>query len=118
MTTFTIDTENNITAFVHPHEADAVIGNAQPFATSEELADLAAGWPAERLIDVCVAGFSARGQGVILPASALRREREPTGRNGGYPSPHGRPLPASQYRRARQPFVSAVRAGSKPAGRT
>jgi hypothetical protein len=64
MTTFTIDTENNITAFAHPHEADAVIGSGQTFTSPEELADLAAGWPAERLIDVWnsfagVAGFGA-----------------------------------------------------------
>ena len=64
MTTFTIDTENNITAFAHPHEADAVIGSGQTFTSPEELADLAAGWPAERLVDVWnsfagVAGFGA-----------------------------------------------------------
>jgi hypothetical protein len=52
MTTFTIDTENNITAFAHPHEADAVIGSGQTFTNPEELAGLAAGWPTERLVDV------------------------------------------------------------------
>ena len=52
MTTFTIDTENNITAFAHPHEADAVIGSGQTFTSPEELTDLASGWPAERLVDV------------------------------------------------------------------
>jgi hypothetical protein len=64
MTTFTIDTENNITAFAHPHDAEAVIGSGQAFTSPEELADLAAGWPAERLVDVWnsfagVAGFGA-----------------------------------------------------------
>ena len=38
MTTFTIDTENNITAFAGPDQAEAVIATgAQPFATSDEL---------------------------------------------------------------------------------
>jgi hypothetical protein len=53
MTTFTIDTDNNITAFAAPDQAGAVIAaGAQPFATSEELAGLAAGWPAERLVAI------------------------------------------------------------------
>jgi len=64
MTIFTIDTENNITAFAHPHEAEAVIGNGQTFTSPEELTGLAVGWPAERLVDVWnsfagVAGFGA-----------------------------------------------------------
>jgi hypothetical protein len=53
MTTFTIDTENNITAFAAPDQAEAVIAaGAQPFATSEELTQLATGWPAERLLAI------------------------------------------------------------------
>jgi Protein of unknown function (DUF3489) len=53
MTTFTIDTENNITAFAALGQAEAVItAGAQPFATSEELAGLAVGWPTERLLAI------------------------------------------------------------------
>ena len=53
MTTFTIDTDNNITAFAVPDQAEAVIAaGAQPFGSSEELAQLAAGWPAERLVAI------------------------------------------------------------------
>jgi hypothetical protein len=53
MTTFIINTDNNITAFAAPHQAEAVIAaGAQPFATSEELTQLAAGWPAERLLAI------------------------------------------------------------------
>jgi hypothetical protein len=53
MTTFTIDTENNITAFPAPDQAEAVIAaGAQPFATSEELTQLASDWPAERLLAI------------------------------------------------------------------
>jgi hypothetical protein len=53
MTTFTIDTDNNISAFAAPDQAEAVIAaGAQPFGTSEELTQLAAGWPAERLVAI------------------------------------------------------------------
>src|SRR6516225_1649535 len=53
MTTFTIDTENNITAFAAPDQAEAVIAaGAQPFASSEELTQLAGGWPTERLVAI------------------------------------------------------------------
>src|SRR3990172_938152 len=53
MTTFTIDSENNITAFASYKEAktsgqeDAVI-----FTTEDELAKLAAHWPTHRLVDI------------------------------------------------------------------
>src|SRR5215468_317860 len=53
MTTFTIDTDNNITAFAAPDQAEAVIAaGAQPFVTSEELTQLASGWPTERLVAI------------------------------------------------------------------
>jgi hypothetical protein len=53
MTTFTIDIDNNITAFTAPDQAEAVIAaGAQPFATPEELTQLAASWPAERLLAI------------------------------------------------------------------
>ena len=66
MTTFTIDPQNNITAFAHPHEADAVIGSGQTFTSPEELADLATGWPTERLVDVWNSFAGAAGFGADL----------------------------------------------------
>ena len=51
MTTFTIDTDNNITAHATAEEATAVSG-AERFTTTAELAVLAANWPANRLVDV------------------------------------------------------------------
>ena len=48
MATFTIDSENNITAHV---EVPAGGENLQSFATEKELAKLIAEWPASRLID-------------------------------------------------------------------
>ena len=53
MTTFTIDTDNNITAHGTPEEA--VAATATPFdtfASQKELTELAAAWPAERLVAI------------------------------------------------------------------
>jgi hypothetical protein len=53
MTTLTIDTDNNITAFPMPElAAGAVGGGAQLFGSEQELAELAASWPAERLVEI------------------------------------------------------------------
>ncbi len=53
MSTFTIDADNNITAFpTRDAAADVVTAGAQSFASQQELAQLAAAWPAERLLAV------------------------------------------------------------------
>jgi len=53
MNTFTIDATNNITAFASPEEARATkINNAEFFGSSQELAKLAASWPANRPVEV------------------------------------------------------------------
>jgi hypothetical protein len=50
MTTFTIDNENNITAY---QPGDAIPeGDAERFASEKELGELAAQWPASRLVEV------------------------------------------------------------------
>ena len=51
MKTFTIDTDNNISAFATPDEA-AATDPSQSFASQKELEELAAAWPAERLMAV------------------------------------------------------------------
>jgi hypothetical protein len=51
MTTFTIDSDNNITAHATVDEATAASG-AERFTTAAELAELAANWPANRLVDL------------------------------------------------------------------
>jgi len=63
MTTFTIDPDNNITAFAHPQEAEAA-ASGQSFASLEALATLTASWPMDRFVMVWnsfagVAGFGA-----------------------------------------------------------
>jgi hypothetical protein len=53
MTTFTIDTDNNITAFGSAEEAAAATATPfETFANQKELAELAAAWPAERLVSI------------------------------------------------------------------
>jgi hypothetical protein len=53
MTTFTIDNDNNITAFGSAEEAAAATTTPfDTFASEQELAELVAGWPAERLVSV------------------------------------------------------------------
>ena len=53
MTTFTIDAENNITAFPTTDLAAAsVAAGAQPFSSQQELAALAGGWPTGRSVEI------------------------------------------------------------------
>src|SRR5689334_19467336 len=53
MKTFTIDTDNNISAFATQEEAAAAITTPfESFASQKELAALAAKWPAERLVAI------------------------------------------------------------------
>src|SRR5258706_16483387 len=48
MTTYTIDTENSITAHASKQEA----GEGESFSSQQELASLVADWPTDRLIEV------------------------------------------------------------------
>jgi Protein of unknown function (DUF3489) len=65
MTTFTINAENTITAFPTPDLAESAVGTGeQSFNSEGQLAELAAAWPAERLVQIWnsfagVAGFGA-----------------------------------------------------------
>ena len=53
MTTYTIDETNNITAFASAEEAAATTATPfDTFASQKELAELAAAWPAERLMAI------------------------------------------------------------------
>jgi len=52
MTTFTINEDNNITAFPTPDHAEAAIGaGAQPFTSQKDLAKVTAEWPISRLVE-------------------------------------------------------------------
>ena len=52
MTTFTIDEQNNITAFGSPEEAAATTTPFESFSSQQELAKLVTTWPAERPIAI------------------------------------------------------------------
>src|SRR5260370_26180748 len=53
MTTFTIEPENNITAFASVKEARAShIEQAEYFSSQDDLGKLAVSWPAARLIEI------------------------------------------------------------------
>jgi Protein of unknown function (DUF3489) len=61
MTTFTIDPDNNITAFAHPQEAETAAGG-ESFASQADLYTLSASWSMDRFATVWnsfagVAGF-------------------------------------------------------------
>src|SRR5260370_3397423 len=50
--TYTISSENNITAFATAKEAKSA-PDVERFASAKELAKLAEQWPAARLVDIC-----------------------------------------------------------------
>ena len=52
MRTFTIDTDDNITAYGSTEELGELKEGTQTFASEEELARLAAGWPGSRLVEI------------------------------------------------------------------
>src|ERR1035437_9344517 len=53
MTTFTIDEQNNISAFSTQEEAAAATATPfDSFGSQKELAELAKAWPAERLVSI------------------------------------------------------------------
>ena len=51
MTTFTIDTENNITAFDSFEEANTIDHAGQIFTSPEEFQTITASWPYARLVE-------------------------------------------------------------------
>src|ERR1039457_4077378 len=52
MTTFTIDEQNNISAFSNKEEAATTATPFDSFSSQKELAELAKAWPAERLVAI------------------------------------------------------------------
>jgi Protein of unknown function (DUF3489) len=76
MTVFTIDIENNISAF--PNAAEVATGaGVQTFASQKELAKLAADWPVARLVEAWN-GFAG-----VVPFDRLKPVKKFTDRNIG-----------------------------------
>ena len=76
MKTFTIDDENNITAFATREEAAATTTTPfDCFASQNELAELAAAWPADRLVAIWngLPGTPARGNPLLRNVQVFGR---------------------------------------------
>jgi hypothetical protein len=133
--TFTIDAENNITAFRSQAEAEAIRPQAEMFTSEQELAKLATKWPARRLVEIwnSIPGFAVvrkftdrksavsriwkaiqtlSNSGAAEVASLVsKRSSEST------LSAKSKPTKASQSKRAKTAYKAAdsVREGSKTA---
>lgn len=117
MKTYTIDTDDNITAFASAKEAD---GAGERFASAKELAKLAEGWPVARLVAIWnslpggepVKRFQSRQAAVTRIWAAIQR-LEPTPAAGTAPVA---PVKASRGKKdAPIPEAPVARDGSKKA---
>jgi Protein of unknown function (DUF3489) len=118
MTTFTIDNENNIAALTAVEAAAGLPVGAAPFASEKELQGLAAGWPAERLVEIwngitgvkAVKRFTNRKAGVTRVWKAIQGLAATV---EAQPAPEAKPKTASRKKAAPAP-AKAVKA-AKPA---
>jgi len=94
MTTFTIDTDNNITALTHPQDAEAA-GIGQSFASQDALGALTANWPMDRFVTVWNSFAGVAGLGAdLMPVKKFENRDKAVARiwkalqrlNGGAPS--------------------------------
>ena len=119
MTTYTIDNENNVSAFASATEA-----KGQPmterFSSAKELGRLADNWPASRLVEIwnslpgvtAVKKFTSRKNAVVRIWAAIQR-LEP---NAGSHAPQGGPKRRRPTRRAsKTENAASARDGSKKA---
>jgi Protein of unknown function (DUF3489) len=118
MTTFTIDTQNNITAFGSTKEATDN-PQAERFSSSKELGRLAEHWPGSRLVAIwnslpgqkAVKKFTSRQAAVTRiwkTIQSLAPHRAPE-------EPHVAPKKKKSGKRAHRVNRAAARAGSKTA---
>ena len=128
MKTFTIDTDNSISVFATPEEAAATTTTPfDTFTSQKELADLAAAWPAERLVAIW---NSLTG---VKPVKSFKSAKAAAGKiweriqslgeppkpqaerkaKGGAPAAKG--APAKAPKEAKPAKAEGVREGSKTA---
>ncbi len=112
MATFTIDTENNITAY---GPGDAIPdGHTERFTSEKDLGELAAQWPASRLVEVWngipggkpVKKFTSRKTAVTRIWKAVQKprvwpKRARRGAQGGQVGETGHPQAQSPHRARR-----------------
>ena len=77
MNTFTIDTNNNIKAFVSPDEARAAkIRNAEYFGCPQELAKLVGSWPRTRPVEIWNSFAGVAPFNALKPVKFVSRQPE------------------------------------------
>jgi hypothetical protein len=107
--TFTIDSDNNITAFPTPDHAEAAIGaGAQAFTSQKDLAKLAAEWPISRLVETWNSFAGAPPFGDLKPVKKFENRAKATARiwaaiqklqpapEAATPAPQAAPKPAKK----------------------
>jgi hypothetical protein len=128
MKTFTIDTDNNITAFPTPDHAEAAVGSgSQAFTNQKQLADLAAAWPTERLVEIWnslpgvepVKGFKsakAAASRIWGRIQTLGESPEPKAPTKAKAAKQARPVAPSKAKSAKKttPAKKATKAPQKP----
>lgn len=119
MTTYTIDSGNNFTAFASAKEAKNV-PEAERFSTAKELARLAEQWPAARLVEIwnalpgvaTVKRFTSRKTAVVRIWAAIQN-LAPDG--GAQPPRVGPKKGRSAQRATKEEKAPTARDGSKKA---
>ena len=122
MTTFTIDTENSITALTNQEVVAGIPDGAMPFTSDKELLRLAADWPAERLVEVwnSIPGVKAETRFTSRKAGVARiwKAIQPLARNAQASEPVAPKAtkPAKGARRAKKAKPAKKAAPAKKGG--
>ncbi len=119
MTIYTLDKENNVTAFASAKEAKSAPG-AERFSSAKELAKLAEQWPAPRLVEIwnalpgviAVKKFTSRKTAVVRIWAAIQN-LEPHG--GAQPPRVGKKKGRPAQEASRPEKAPTARDGSKKA---
>lgn len=112
MTTFIIDTDNNIAATTAAEAAAGLPEGATPFTSEKELQGLAAGWPAERLVEIwnSIPGVKAIARFTNRKAGGARIWKAIQGLAAAaeaQPAPEAKPKKASRKKAAPAPAKPA-----------
>jgi hypothetical protein len=119
MTTFAIDTDNTITAYL---AGDAIPEDHARFTSEKELAKLAANWPAERLVEIWNAFAGAPPFGDLKPVKKFTDRKTAVARIWKAvqaltptPAPQAAPVAPKQAKAAKDATPKDAREGSKKA---
>lgn len=128
MTTFTIGTENSITALTIEEAAAGIPDGMTPFTSDTELQRLAADWPADRLVAIwngipgvrAVTRFTSRNIGVSRIWKAIQtlaprdgQPREPKAPDSAIPAKTARPAKKLRATKGAAPVKKSGAKGSE-----